>query len=153
MTEHSDFEIDRHSTPYTHLDFKNDADEFQFAIVSDNSGGGRAGVLPAGLEMVNRLQPEFVVSLGDLIEGYTVFAAHTHKYFYNERYGRDYITTAMTGAMNLPRHGAIDHIVWVTMTDDGPKISNLLLNGILDKHGPVEGDHTVEFGMYHPPGD
>ena len=82
---------------------------------------------------------------------YTVFAAHTHKYFYNERYGRDYITTAMTGAMNMPRHGAIDHVVWITMTDHGPKISNLLLNGILDKHGPVEGDHTVEFGMYHPP--
>jgi 3',5'-cyclic AMP phosphodiesterase CpdA len=337
MSEHSDFEIDRHSTPYTHLDFKNDADEFQFAIVSDNSGGGRAGVLRAALEMVNRLQPEFVVSLGDLVEGYnapsggpadesayrdwwseidehlaqlempfffipgnhdvnnpasvtvwrerfggdreyyhfrykdvlflmlstedppkdtdallendpehakvlgrayramkeaiaegagpdqvlallepieeylgtvniseeqvdyfrgvleanadvrwtfvmmhapawitpmgeerdpanfaeiealladrpyTVFAAHTHKYFYNERYGRDYITTAMTGAMNMPRHGAIDHVVWITMTDHGPKISNLLLNGILDKHGPVEGDHTVEFGMYHPP--
>ena len=87
--------------------------------------------------------------LGD--RPYTVFAAHTHKYFYNERYGRDYITTAMTGAMNMPRHGAIDHIVWITMTDDGPKISNLLLNGMLDKYGPVEGDHTVEFGMYHPP--
>ena len=336
MTNHVDFEIDPHSKPFTHLEFKNDSDEFQFAIVSDNSGGGRAGVLPGALEMVNRLQPEFVVSLGDLIEGYTdasgapadeatyrewwreldehleqlempfffiagnhdlnipasvavwrdrfggerdyyhfrykdvlflmlstedppkdtdaliekdperakiiddayhaikdamasgagidrvlellepieeylgtvnisddqidyfkhvldantdvrwtfvmmhapawitpsgheldpakfaeietmladrpytVFAAHTHKYFYNERYGRDYITTAMTGAMNMPRHGAIDHVVWVTMTKNGPKIANLLLNGILDKHGPVEGDHTVEFGMYHP---
>ena len=28
----------------------------------------------------------------------------------------------------------------VTMTSDGPKIANLMLNGILDKHGPVEGD-------------
>jgi hypothetical protein len=36
------------------------------------------------------------------------------------------------------------------MTRNGPKIANLLLNGILDKYGPVEGDHTVEFGMYHP---
>ena len=337
MTAESMFAIDPHSRPFTHLDFKNDLDEFQFAIVSDNSGGGRAGVFPAALEMVNRLQPEFVVSLGDLIEGYTapsgapadastyrewwreldehlaqlgmpfffiagnhdlnnpasvavwrerfggereyyhfryrdvlflmlstedppkdtdvlirddperakviddayrgikeamaagagidrvlelvepieeylgtvnisdaqiayfqrvlddntdvrwtfvmmhapawitpsgqevesaefaeieallserpytVFAAHTHKYFYNQRHGRDYITTAMTGAMNMPRHGAIDHIVWVTMTKNGPKIANLLLNGILDKHGPVEGDHTIEFGMYHAP--
>ena len=82
---------------------------------------------------------------------YTVFAAHTHKYFYNERHGRDYITTAMTGAMNIPRLGAIDHIVWVTMTHHGPKIANLLLNGILDKHGPTEGDPTTELGMYHPP--
>jgi hypothetical protein len=71
MTKQATFEIDQHSRPFTHLDFKNDSDEFQFAIVSDNSGGGRAGVLPAALEMVNRLQPEFVVSLGDLIEGYT----------------------------------------------------------------------------------
>jgi len=338
MTTDTDFEIDPHSTPYTHLDFKNDADEFQFAIVSDSSGGGRAGVLQAALEMVNRLQPEFVVSLGDLVEGYTdasgapadeatyrdwwreidqhteqlempfFFIAGNHdlnnpasvtvwrerfggdrQYYHfrykdvlflmlstedppndtdallendpehakvhddayhaikeaiaegagpdrvlsllepieeylgtvniseeqidyfrgvleanadvrwtfvmmhapawinpsgqeldrptsprskhcsptsprpcsrpiptststTKRYGRDYITIAMTGAMNMPRHGAIDHIVWVTMTDDGPKISNLLLNGILDKHGPVEGDHTVEFGMHHPPG-
>jgi hypothetical protein len=45
----------------------------------------------------------------------------------------------MTGALNVPRYGAIDHMVWVTMTKDGPKIANLLLNGILDKKGPVEG--------------
>ena len=56
----------------------------------------------------------------------------------------------MTGAVNVPRLGAIDHVVWVTMTDDGPKIANLMLNGILDKHGPVDGDHTIEFGMYRP---
>ena len=31
------------------------------------------------------------------------------------------------------------------------EIANLSLNGILVKHGPVEGDPTVEFGMYSPP--
>jgi hypothetical protein len=67
---------------------------------------------------------------------YTVFGAHTHIYNYIERNGRDYITTAMTGAMNLPRPGAMDHFVWVTMTDQGPKIANLLLNGVIDKKGP-----------------
>lgn len=45
----------------------------------------------------------------------------------------------MTGAMNVPRLGAIDHIVWVTMAHDDPKIANVLINGIIDKHGPVEG--------------
>jgi 3',5'-cyclic AMP phosphodiesterase CpdA len=335
-TTDAGFEIDRHSTPYTHLDFKNDPSEFQFAVLSDNSGSGRAGVLAAGLRMVNLLQPEFVVGLGDLVEGYmdpsgdpatedsyrawwkeidaeleslempffflagnhdinnppsvevwreryggtrdyyhfryrdvlflmvstedppkdtdalrdndpeharmidaayhavkdaiaegasaarvlelvqpieeyvgrvnisdeqvdyfdqvledntdvrwtfvmmhspawrtgsgipqdprnftkiedlladrpyTVFAAHTHMYNYTVRNGRDYITTAMTGAMNVPRLGAIDHVVWVTMTKTGPKIANLLLNGVLGKHGPVEGDHTIEFGMHRP---
>lgn len=45
---------------------------------------------------------------------------------------------------------AIDHVVWVTMTKNGPKIANLLLNGIIDQHGPVAGDLTVEHGMYEP---
>lgn len=79
---------------------------------------------------------------------YTVFSAHTHTYKYVERYRRDYITTAMTGALNVPRPGAIDHVVWVARTKDCPKIANLLLNGILAKFGPVGGDHTV--GMYLP---
>ena len=339
MTDDSRFTIDEHSAPYTHLDFKNDPDEFQFAILGDNSGGPRPGVVAAGLRKLNLLHPEFVVCLGDLVEGYakpdgspatadtyrdwweefdgflgalempffflpgnhdinnpasvevwrerfggtreyyhfrykdtlflmvstedppkdtnalletdperseeiaeayrrikeaiaegvdaaqilellqpiedflgtinisdeqidyfrgvldanrdvrwtfvlmhapawwnpsgidvdpgrfveiedllgdrpyTVFSAHTHVYRYVERNGRDYITAAMTGAMNVPRPGAIDHIIWVTMTHDGPKIANLLLNGIIDKHGPVEGDPTAEFGMYRPPGD
>ncbi len=330
------FRIDPHSKPYTHLEFKNDPDEFQFAIISDNAGSGREGVLAAGMKMVNLLQPEFVVGLGDLVEGYmtpdgrtadeemyrswwaeidenlqalempffflpgnhdlnnppservwqeryggdrayyhfrykdtlflmvdtedppkdtdglrdrdpaqaelidhayaqikaaiaerapiekilelltpieefcgtinisdaqvdyfrqvladnsdvrwtfvmmhspawwtasgfpqdprnfapieqaladrdyTVFAAHTHMYDHSVRNGRDYITTAMTGAMNVPRLGAIDHFVWVTMTKDGPKIANILLNGVLDKNGPVDGDLTVEHGMYEP---
>ena len=330
------FSIDQDSSPYTHLDFKNDPYEFQFAILSDNAGGGRPGVLEAGIRMLNLLQPEFIVILGDLIEGYTapdggpatedtyrkwwaeldehleqlempffflpgnhdintpastkvwreryggtreyyqfryadtlflmvntedppkdtnellrtdpaqakvledaykaikaaaadgapgeqlldlatpieeyfgttsisdeqvdyfrhvladntdarwtfvmmhapawwsptsaerdpgnftkleellagrdytVFAAHTHTYDYRQRHGQDYITTAMTGALNVPRLGAIDHVVWVTMTKNGPKIANLLLSGIVDKHGPVEGDVTVEHGMYHP---
>ena len=32
------------SKPYTHLNFKNDPDEFQFAIITDNAGGARPGV-------------------------------------------------------------------------------------------------------------
>ena len=74
MTENMNddgFKIDRDSTPYTHLNFKNDPCEFQFAILSDNSGGGRPGVFEAGARMLNLLQPEFVVGLGDLVEGYT----------------------------------------------------------------------------------
>ena len=330
------FFIDENYKPYTHLNFKNDPDDFQFAIIADNAGSGRPGVFPAGVEMVNLLQPEFVACLGDLVEGYmsadhemadedtyrawwkevdgyleklempffflpgnhdinnpasvkdwrerhggsslyyhfiykdvlfliidtedppkdtnklreedpehailidnayaaikqaiaarepiekilelltpieefcgrihisdnqveyfkkvleknpdvrwtfclmhspawwtasgfeqdpgnfakiealltdrdyTVFAAHTHIYNYTQRNSRDYITTAMTGAMNVPRLGAIDHLVWVTMTKEGPKIANLLLNGILDKKGPVKGDAMENMGMYQP---
>jgi hypothetical protein len=28
--------------------------------------------------------------------------------------------------------GEFDHIMWVTMTDDGPIVANLLLDGILN---------------------
>jgi hypothetical protein len=57
--------------PWSHLDVNADAENFQFAIVSDRTGGHRAGVFPLALEKLNLLQPEFVVSVGDLIEGYT----------------------------------------------------------------------------------
>jgi 3',5'-cyclic AMP phosphodiesterase CpdA len=328
------FRIEKDSKPYTHLKFKNDPDEFQFAIITDNAGGARPGVFPKAVEMVNLLQPEFVVNAGDLIEGYsedeaevraqwqeideyleqldmpfffvpgnhdlnsdasikvwrerfgedrgyyhfvyknvlflmantedppktvadlqrtspelyqriavnypameklqakkhhtakdgrkllelaepveewlgeinisdaqvayfkkvlkanpdvrwtfcfmhappyftpttaekdpgdfpkievlladrsyTVFSAHTHTYNYEQRNGRDYITTATSGAINVPRPGAIDHVVWVTVTDQAPKIANLLLNGILDKKGPAEGDAMEDMGLYRP---
>lgn len=332
----NDFHIEDGYEPYTHLRFKSDSNEFHFAIVADNSGSARPGVLPAAIQMVNLLQPEFVACLGDLVEGYadasgrpadeqtyrdwwkevdgwlaqldmpffflpgnhdlnnpaslavwrerhggkreyyhfvyknvlflmintedppkdsvelqrtdperfalisrayaevkraiaagepperilaliapieewcgeinisdaqvdyfaevlaanreprwtfclmhspawrtaagheqdpgnfariealladrpyTVFAAHTHMYDHTERNGRDYITTACTGAMNVPRLGAIDHLVWVTMTNRGPKIVNLLLNGILDKQGPARGDALENLGLYRP---
>ena len=72
MNQRTDaFHIDKSSKPYTHLNFKNDPDEFQFAIITDNAGGARPGVFSRAVEMVNLLQPEFVVNAGDLIEGYS----------------------------------------------------------------------------------
>lgn len=59
------------ATPWTHLNFANDPDEFQFAIVSDRTGGHRDGVFGRAIDRLNRLRPEFVMSVGDLIEGYT----------------------------------------------------------------------------------
>lgn len=334
MTDDSRFAIDEHSASYTHLNFKNDPDEFQFAIITDNAGGARDGVFAKAVEMVNLLQPEFVVNAGDLIEGYsedeeqlraewseidshlaqlempffftpgnhdifsetairiwderfgtdqpyyhfvyknvlflivdtedppktvadlqrdnpelyqkiavnypameelqekehktpedgkkllelaepvedwlgqvnvseaqvayfkealqanpdvrwtfvfthspphysptigekdpgnfpkieellgdrdyTVFSAHTHTYHYEERNGHEFITTATSGAINLPRPGAMDHVVWVTMTAKGPKIVNLLLNGMMDKEGPPEHDPLEHIGLYKP---
>lgn len=56
---------------WTHLEFANDPENFQFAVVTDRTGGHRPGVFPAILERVNLLQPELVMSVGDYIEGYT----------------------------------------------------------------------------------
>ena len=57
--------------PWTHLRLNNDPADFQFAIVSDRTGGHRARVFSQAIEQLNLLQPEFVLSVGDLIEGYS----------------------------------------------------------------------------------
>ncbi len=57
--------------PWTNLRFNNDPAEFRFALVSDRTGGHRARIFSQAVEQLNLLQPEFVVSVGDLIEGYT----------------------------------------------------------------------------------
>ncbi|WP_051235331.1 metallophosphoesterase [Marinimicrobium agarilyticum] len=248
-------------TPWTHLNFVNDPEAFQFAIVTDRTGGMRPGVFSEAVDKLNLLQPEFVVSVGDLIEGYTedraqlasewndfdamvqrldmpffylagnhdytnnvmaevweerygesyyhftyrdtlfvmlnsndggethtfskgqvdwlaktlkdnpeprwtlifthsplwdrenkdrwgeiealledrqytVFAGHHHRYVKDQRHGRKYFTLATTGgvsSMRGSRFGEFDHVVWVTMSDDGPIIANLMLDGIWDE--------------------
>src|SRR5829696_8507084 len=58
--------------PWTNLKINNDADQFQFAVVSDRTGGHREKVFSRAVAQVNLLQPQFVMSVGDLIEGYTL---------------------------------------------------------------------------------
>lgn len=57
--------------PWTHLRVNRSAEQFQFAIISDRTGGHRAGVFSRAVEQLNVMQPEFVLSVGDLVEGYT----------------------------------------------------------------------------------
>ncbi|PCJ55442.1 MAG: hypothetical protein COA79_20780 [Planctomycetota bacterium] len=57
--------------PWSHLKFKNNPDNFQFAIVSDRTGGAREGIFESAVDRLNILQPEFVVSVGDYIQGNT----------------------------------------------------------------------------------
>jgi hypothetical protein len=55
--------------PWSHLALNNNPDHFRFAIVSDRTGGHRENVFTRTVEKLNLLQPEFVLSVGDLIEG------------------------------------------------------------------------------------
>ncbi len=57
--------------PWTSLKLDADPDRFQFAVVSDRTGGHRPGVFSKAVYQINLMQPTFVVSVGDLIEGYT----------------------------------------------------------------------------------
>ncbi len=259
--------------PWTKLEWNNDPTNFQFVIVTDRTGGLRPGVFEKGAEKVNLLQPEFVMSVGDLITGYTedeaeinrqweefdsyvesldmpffyvvgnhditnkvmediwkqrlgrtyyhfvyhdvlflclnseegldahrssffsedqrayikqaldenpdvrwtlvflhkpvwlseghlggdkpedpsgwkeiegmlqgrkhtVYAGHIHRYTHDTHENNNYITLATTGGgsrLRGPIFGEFDHVMWVTMTDDGPIMANLLLNGIWDE--------------------
>jgi len=79
---------------------------------------------------------------------YTMFAGHQHNYVRTERYGRDYIRLGTSaGIWHHEGKGNMDHITWTTLTDDGPIITNLLLNGILDKNGPTDTTECREFHM------
>ena len=57
--------------PWTERGFNNDPHNFQFAVISDNTGGMRPGIVEIAVDKLNLMQPEFVMSVGDLIEGYT----------------------------------------------------------------------------------
>ncbi len=263
--------------PWSSLEVNNNPENFQFAIVTDRTGGHRPGVFPTAIEKLNLLQPEFVMSVGDLIEGYTtdveqidreweefngfidmlsvpffyvpgnhdyinevmaeewkkrygkdyyhfvyqdvlflclnseermrgagrgyidtpqleyieqvlaenpnvkwtmvflhqplwdqddpgewpaveaalkdrphtVFAGHRHRYVKYEQNNGKYFVLATTGggsSLRGTRFGEFDHVVWVTMTDDGPIIANLLLEGIWD-----EDIHTEEMMNFSRP--
>ena len=249
-------------TQQTAKPFRNDPRNFQFAIVGDNTGGPRPGVFEQAIDQLNLLNPEFVISVGDLINGvkdtrdtdvidamwvemmgildrldapfflvpgnhdiynevmraewdkrfgsphyaflyrdvlfmvlntqdpprtgfgeaqadwaiatlakhpevrwtlvflhqpvwdygeeypawgrvetalqdrdYTVFFGHTHTYLQHERFGRRYINLAVTGgAIPHPSPTEFDHLTWVTMTDEGPEVAILRMDGILPEH-------------------
>ena len=312
------FNVEDGAKPYSHLNFQNNPDDFQFAVIGDRTGGNRPGVFSAAMGILNLLQPEFVMNVGDFIEGYvdgeddnesvlraqwaeidekigqldmpmffvqgnhdvnfdpsekvwfdrvgtsrgyghfiykdvlflmlstedepkqnvdpelrakydaikagelrdpkqiqevimqlehwagkinisdaqveyftkvleanpdvrwtigfmhsppwvqddpgnfakiesllanrpyTMFAGHTHTYNYTRRNDRDYITMGMTGAGVQPTEsvGNMDHVAWVTMTEEGPIISQILLNGVLDKTGADPA--LQEFLLYRP---
>lgn len=260
--------IDQQQTnPWTHLNLQNQPRNFQFAIVTDRTGGHRELVFEKAVRKLNLMQPEFVISVGDLIEGYTekpevmeaqwqqfqgfvkelqmpffyvpgnhdisnmpmmkgweqrlgrayyhfvyhdtlflavnseatpgvkleklgdeqlnyfrkaiqdnpnvrwtfvflhkplwaygpdkmgaetgwpelekalegrkwtAFCGHEHKYVAIKRNGNDYVQLATTGGGSKMRgksHGEFDQFAWVTMTDNGPQIANVLLDGVVD---------------------
>lgn len=262
-------DIPTQQKPWNHIEWNESPEQFQFAIVTDRTGGHRPGVFPLGIKKLNLLQPEFVMSVGDLIEGYTkdtvqlntewkefkgfiepldapffyvpgnhditnkvmeekweelfgvsyyhfvykdvlflclnsedgyrgagrgmigdeqyeyiqkaladntdvkwtlvfihqplwvqndtkrwkdvenllgnrahnVFAGHYHRYWKTERNNGKYIALATTGGGSGLRgkaYGEFDHVVWATMTKEGPILANLFLDGIWDENVVTE---------------
>jgi len=54
-------------------------DLVRFAIIADLTGGEREGVFKVGAEGVRSMQPDFIMSIGDLIEGGTEDVAQMNK--------------------------------------------------------------------------
>ena len=265
--------ISHDAKPWTHLNFCNDTKNFTFAIVSDRAGYFRPGIFNTAVDKLNLMLPEFVMSVGDLIDGnsgvtsvdmaqekwdefnymanrlkmpffyvpgnhdhgynvalrqawennhgpnyyyfiykgvlmlcintdednvdsmtdkqvayfenvikantnvrwtclffhnplwqhktpkpywvklesiladrnYTVFSGHVHYYTKTVKNGKKYYTLATTGASGSgeggnpagPAKGEFDHFAWVTMTDQGPVMANIILDGVLDDEGKI----------------
>ncbi|HOE65870.1 MAG TPA: sugar-binding protein [Candidatus Hydrogenedentes bacterium] len=247
--------------PWTHLSPQNDARNFHFAILADRSGGIRDGRFEHIVDRLNLLRPEFVVHIGDIIEGapndmaevnaqwdeafelikpieaplfivpgnhdvnnlaqakvweerlgrlyyhflyqnvlflvlhtedppgkqisadqvayaarvladhpdvrwtfvllhvplwmyshehrweeieaclagrkHTVLAGHMHEYIKYVRNNASHIVLAASGAWTFgrgPEYGEFDHITWIAMDDNGPRITNLLVDGIRNEN-------------------
>jgi hypothetical protein len=58
--------------PWTSESFGITPGEFQFAIIGDRTGGANvAGTFHLAVGQLNLLHPEFVINVGDMIEGYS----------------------------------------------------------------------------------
>lgn len=64
-------EITGGAKPWTHENFEQTEKDFTFAIISDLNGGEREGVYAKAVDLLNRLDPTYVLSVGDLIDGGT----------------------------------------------------------------------------------
>jgi predicted phosphodiesterase len=58
-------------TPWSKPPQAKGSDRFTFAIISDLNSGEREGVFEVAVEQIKLLKPEFILSIGDLIEGGT----------------------------------------------------------------------------------
>ncbi|MDF0707156.1 metallophosphoesterase family protein [Flagellimonas okinawensis] len=63
--------VDSGPKPWTSETFETTEDDFTFGIISDLNGGEREGVYATAVEQLNMLDPTFVLSVGDLIDGGT----------------------------------------------------------------------------------
>lgn len=74
-----DIAITKNKLPVTNLPFNDDTSILQFAIISDLWGGYRPGVFEDAINKLEFLQPQFVMSVGDLIDGATYDSALVDK--------------------------------------------------------------------------
>jgi len=92
------------------------------------------------IDEYNRLQVENPAKaqamLAEFMADESVVAGHLHYYDYDDIAGNEYITMGPSGAsFRQEGPGNVDHIMWVTMTEDGPEMANIALKGLFDRKG------------------
>jgi UDP-2,3-diacylglucosamine pyrophosphatase LpxH len=75
---------------------------------------------------------------------HTVIAGHTHYFTHEVIDGHDYINMATCGGIRQrPGPGSIDHIINVTLTQNGPLYANIRLTGLMNLAG--ESGQTLAY--------
>lgn len=89
-----DFESDISSgkTPWNYVPSQKPGNDFTFAVISDLNSGERPGVFEVAVEQLNMLRPDFILSIGDLIEGGSEDTLHLKKEFdfFDQRVSKAY---------------------------------------------------------------
>lgn len=58
--------------PWNNENFRNNPANFQFVVIGDRTGGANVeGTFKLAVDQLDLLQPEFVINVGDIIEGYS----------------------------------------------------------------------------------
>ncbi len=92
--------------------FDADADKFAFAIHSDLTGGERDGIYEVAIAQLNLLRPEFIINVGDLIDGDTDEAVVNQQWdWFDERAGRARAPVFYV-AGNHDRTGILAQSIW-----------------------------------------
>ncbi|MEM9057199.1 MAG: metallophosphoesterase family protein [Pseudomonadota bacterium] len=100
------------ATPWTHARFDDKPGKFTFAVHSDLTGGERDGVFAVAIAQLNLLRPEFIINVGDLIEGSTDEAEVDRQWDAYDARVRKARAPVFYVAGNHDRVGAMMQAVW-----------------------------------------
>ena len=99
--------------PWTHENFDADPQKFTFAIHSDLTGGERPEIFATAMAQLALLRPEFIISVGDLIEGGDVDQAQlTVEWDYYDARVRDVRAPVFYVGGNHDLTGSVLRKVW-----------------------------------------
>jgi predicted phosphodiesterase len=98
--------------PLTDDEFDTGGNKFTFAVHSDLTGGERDGIYEVAIAQLNLLRPEFIINVGDLIEGGTDESIVDEQWdWFDERAGRAKAPVFYV-AGNHDRTGALMQSIW-----------------------------------------